>query len=194
MQRLLPRHENDKKTMKTFTQLAALAALAFALVTAPAHAQVLKLKPSVEHIDDVPTYLAALWPNERVNFYNSEVFAIFDGGNAFQDFWVFDLNNDGTLVVTLAAKTLQSPAAYWADYLAIYPDAGSTCEPSRWCNDLYFQYLAPLGYVRLPEFTFVPRKVSLRMENIPAGRYVMRIAGVTGLRRASYTGQLTLRN
>ena len=28
-------------------------------------------------------------------------------------------------------------------------------------------------YVRLPELEFVPHKVSLRMENLPAGRYVM---------------------
>jgi hypothetical protein len=45
----------------------------------------------------------------------------------------------------------------------------------------------------LPESEFVPRKVSLRVENLTSGRYIMRIAGVTGLRRASYTGQLTLR-
>jgi hypothetical protein len=82
---------------------AALAALAFALVTAPAQAQIVTLKPSVKHIDDVPTYLAALWPGERVNFYISDVFAIFDGNSTFQDYWVFDLNNDGTLVTARGA-------------------------------------------------------------------------------------------
>ena len=57
--------------MKAFTHLAAFGAFAFATVTAPAQAQIVTLKPSVEHLDDEPTYLAALWPGERVNFYNT---------------------------------------------------------------------------------------------------------------------------
>lgn len=174
----------------TLRSFAALAALTLAALAAPAHAQILTLKPSVKHIEDTPTYIAALWPGQRVNFYDSDLFEIFDANSSWASFWVFDINNTGTLDLTISSQSLKTYPE--GAFLSIGPAPNAVCYPNRWCPDLY-----PLGEsiarIQLPGSAFVPRKVSLRIENIPYGRYVMALSGITGPRRASFTGQMTLR-
>ena len=105
---------------------------------------------------------------------------------------MFDVNNQGTLDITIASQTLMTHPD--GGFLSITPDPRAVCYPDRWCPDLFFYGTESIARIQLPGSEFVPRKVSLRIENIPYGRYVMAMGGITGPRRASYTGQMTLRN
>jgi hypothetical protein len=134
-----------------------------------------------EYGDDAGTYLGAYNPStfDLGTFQHSDVSA--DNGNltAFEDFWVFDLNPGGNGSVS-ADFTANTGISNFVGEL--WSDGGSTCGGSD-CS-------AIVPGALIASVSSTDRRWEI-IENLPAGRYIIRVTGTTnGIGTSAYTGQL----
>jgi hypothetical protein len=142
-------------------------------------------------------YLGAYWPHDRAGFGNREIVSNLrdlgygDGqSRGFDDYWVFDLNDDASVTLTVDTKGTLYPAPGYPPHFAveIYPDTGSVCGEFR-CD------------ISLPDFVGGPivsheskRRWTASTPLLPPGRYIIRIAGETAAAgESAYTAKLRVR-
>lgn len=138
-------------------------------------------------------YLGAYWPGDIGTFKNTKIVADYaarfgagTGHNAeFDDHWAFDLPAGGSvaMVMSTAAATRLDPN--WA--IQIFDDAGTLCDATRCTTIAYDENVA-----RVILWGFAT-KFTVNTTKLPAGRYVIRIAGGTrATGESAYTGSLKI--
>jgi hypothetical protein len=178
-------------TLNTFTRITSLSALA--LLSTAARAEVVCNNCEFQHVYR-GTYIGAFWPGDRATFGDRNIVADLKsqgyGGNSwsFQSLWVFDLNTTAGGTFSLSTKAITALAPSNTFDIEIYEDGGSTCDATR-CSTVNFSFdnmkLIMSGFVSAWSTTFYP---------LTAGRYVIRISGVTRpTGEAAYTGRLIIR-
>lgn len=175
--------------MKTMTLAALVAALAFST----AEAAPPKVPPGVGYEGYHATYLGDFWPKED-KYFNDELLWWRVGADAFSgQFWVFDLNDDATITVKIQPTALKAPAEFeHNEVLAIFEaDATTDCNPSV-CNTFGYDVEAALGWVAFSPNAPLPNRVALKVENLPPGRYIVRVQSVTSATAGKYLGKLTV--
>lgn len=112
-------------------------------------------------------YLGDYWIRDNATFANREIPDEIGGSTGFDNYWVFDLNTNGAVAITIDTKaSLVQPFS-----VEIYLDAGSTCTPTR-CSIALPDFNNPI--VSKSAATKWTAKVAL-----PAGRYLIRVAAET---------------
>lgn len=133
------------------------------------------------------SYAGAYWPGDKGTFGNRAIKANlvqlgFPNATSFDDYWVFDLNNNARVTLTVNGK-LGGPHFN----VQIFPDTGSFCDATR-CN------------ISFPDFeTQIVRADATRHWNattpvLPPGRYIIRIAANTRVAgESSYSGTIVVK-
>jgi hypothetical protein len=116
-------------------------------------------------------------------FQNSNVGEDVGASTAFEDFWVFDLAPGGSGSISADFTMFTGISGFHGELYA--DNGGTTCAASD-CSAIDITLGAPL---------FSEGSVNRRWEiiamTLPAGRYILRVAGTTNARSTSvYTGQL----
>jgi hypothetical protein len=175
--------------MKTILSTAAFAALT--LLAVPADAETVCNNCEYPH-NFRGGYLGAFGSGDRATFGDRNIAANRrDQGCdvaecSFQNLWVFDLLNDAGGVFSLNTKAATALNPHFN--VEIYEDGGSICDATR-CSEVTFSF----DNMKLIMSGFV-HSWSTNLYPLPAGRYVIRINGVTRpTGEAAYTGQLSVR-
>ena len=135
------------------------------------------------------SYAGAYWPGDKATFGNRNLVADFTqqygsgNGRSFDDYWVFDLNNNARVTLTVNGSKLAGP--HFA--VQIFADTGSFCD-ARACNISYPDFASPI----------VTGSVTKRWNEttpvLPPGRYAIRIAATSRLSgESSYSGTLVVK-
>jgi PEP-CTERM motif len=163
--------------------LAGVAAAAVLALGCPA-AQAALVCAGCEYGDQDATYLGAYNPDnfDFGTFQHSDVALEPDVGpnTAFEDFWVFDLDPAGSGSMSADFTMLTGIAGFIGE---LYMDGGSVCAGSD-CSSVVLG--APVD-----SSASANRRWEIIAMTLPAGRYIIRVAGTTNARSTSaYTGQL----
>jgi hypothetical protein len=131
--------------------------------------------------DSAGTYLGSYNPGtfDLGTFQHSDVGP--DNGNltAFEDFWVFDLNPGGNGSISADFTANTSISNFMGE---LWTDGGSDCAGSD-CSSIVPGVLIASGDATARRWEII--------ENLPAGRYIIRVTGTTnGIGTSAYTGQL----
>ena len=136
-----------------------------------------------EYGDDVGTYLGSYNPTtfDFGTFNHSDVGIDEGPSTAFEDFWVFDLDPGGTGSISADFTAFTAIAGFQGELYA--DNGGTTCTGSD-CSAI------DLGALLASEDS-VNRRWEIIEDNLPAGRYIIRVTGTTNANSTSaYTGQL----
>ena len=136
-----------------------------------------------EYGDDVGTYLGSYNPTtfDFGTFNHSDVGIDEGPSTAFEDFWVFDLDPGGTGSISADFTAFTAITGFHGELYA--DNGGTTCTGSD-CSAI------DLGALLASEDS-VNRRWEIIEENLPAGRYIIRVTGTTNPNSTSaYTGQL----
>ena len=113
-------------------------------------------------------------------FQHSDVGLDVGPNTAFEDFWVFDLDPAGSGSVSADFTMLTGIAGFLGE---LYMDGGSVCAGSD-CSSVVLGAL-------IDSSASANRRWEIIAMTLPAGRYILRVAGTTNARSTSaYTGQL----
>ena len=167
--------------MKIKNLLAGVVALG-ALGLGVQSAQAALICQGCEYGDDEGTYLGSYNPGafDFGTFQHSDVGQDVGPGTAFEDFWVFDLNPGGTGSISADFTAFTAITGFHGE---LYADGGSTCTGSDCSSIVLGSLLASEGSVN--------RRWEIIADNLPAGRYIIRVTGTTNPNSTSaYTGQL----
>ena len=135
-----------------------------------------------EYGDQPATYLGSYNPDtfDFGTFQHSDVGQDVGPNTAFEDFWVFDLDPAGSGSVSADFTMLTGITGFIGE---LYMDAGSVCAGSD-CSSVIRGAL-------IDSSASVNRRWEIIAMTLPAGRYIIRVAGTTNGRSTSaYTGQL----
>jgi len=136
-----------------------------------------------EYGDDVGTYLGSYNPTtfDFGTFNHSDVGIDEGPSTAFEDFWVFDLDPGGTGSISADFTAFTAITGFHGELYA--DNGGTTCTGSD-CSAI------DLGALLASEDS-VNRRWEIIEDNLPAGRYIIRVTGTTNPNSTSaYTGQL----
>jgi len=136
-----------------------------------------------EYGDDVGTYLGSYNPTtfDFGTFNHSDVGQDVGPSTAFEDFWVFDLDPGGAGSISADFTAFTAIAGFRGELYA--DNGGTTCVGSD-CSAI------DLGALLASEDS-VNRRWEIIEDNLPAGRYILRVTGTTNPNSTSaYTGQL----
>jgi hypothetical protein len=136
-----------------------------------------------EYGDDVGTYLGSYNPTtfDFGTFNHSDVGIDEGPSTAFEDFWVFDLDPGGTGSISADFTAFTAITGFHGELYA--DNGGTTCAGSD-CS------VIDLGALLATEGS-VNRRWEIIEDNLPAGRYIIRVTGTTNPNSTSaYTGQL----
>jgi len=136
-----------------------------------------------EYGDDVGTYLGSYNPTtfDFGTFNHSDVGIDEGPSTAFEDFWVFDLDPGGTGSISADFTAFTAITGFHGELYA--DNGGTTCAGSD-CSAI------DLGALLASEDS-VNRRWEIIEDNLPAGRYIIRVTGTTNPNSTSaYTGQL----
>ena len=136
-----------------------------------------------EYGDDVGTYLGSYNPTtfDFGTFNHSDVGQDEGPSTAFEDFWVFDLDPGGTGSISADFTAFTAITGFHGELYA--DNGGTTCTGSD-CSAI------DLGALLASEDS-VNRRWEIIEDNLPAGRYIIRVTGTTNPNSTSaYTGQL----
>lgn len=161
--------------------LAGVAAAAVLALGCPA-AQAALLCAGCEYGDQAATYLGAYNPDtfDVGTFQHSDVGQDVGASTAFEDFWVFDLDPAGSGSMSADFTMLTGIAGFIGE---LYMDGGSVCAGSD-CSSVVLGALVDSS-------ASANRRWEIIAMTLPAGRYIIRVAGTTNARSTSvYTGQL----
>jgi len=136
-----------------------------------------------EYGDDVGTYLGSYNPTtfDFGTFNHSDVGIDEGPSTAFEDFWVFDLDPGGTGSISADFTAFTAITGFHGELYA--DNGGTTCAGSD-CSAI------DLGALLASEDS-VNRRWEIIEDDLPAGRYIIRVTGTTNPNSTSaYTGQL----
>ena len=136
-----------------------------------------------EYGDDVGTYLGSYNPTtfDFGTFNHSDVGIDEGPSTAFEDFWVFDLDPGGTGSISADFTAFTAITGFHGELYA--DNGGTTCAGSD-CSAI------DLGALMASEDS-VNRRWEIIEDDLPAGRYIIRVTGTTNPNSTSaYTGQL----
>jgi len=136
-----------------------------------------------EYGDDAGTYLGSYNPTtfDFGTFNHSDVGIDVGPSTAFEDFWVFDLDPGGTGSISADFTAFTAITGFHGELYA--DNGGTTCAGSD-CSAI------DLGALLASEDS-VNRRWEIIEDNLPAGRYIIRVTGTTNPNSTSaYTGQL----
>ena len=136
-----------------------------------------------EYGDDVGTYLGSYSPTtfDFGTFNHSDVGIDEGPSTAFEDFWVFDLDPGGTGSISADFTAFTAITGFHGE---LYADNGGTTCAGTDCSAI------DLGALLASEDS-VNRRWEIIEDNLPAGRYIIRVTGTTNPNSTSaYTGQL----
>jgi len=136
-----------------------------------------------EYGDDAGTYLGSYNPTtfDFGTFNHSDVGIDVGPSTAFEDFWVFDLDPGGTGSISADFTAFTAITGFHGELYA--DNGGTTCTGSD-CSAI------DLGALMASEDS-VNRRWEIIEDNLPAGRYIIRVTGTTNPNSTSaYTGQL----
>ena len=136
-----------------------------------------------EYGDDAGTYLGSYNPTtfDFGTFNHSDVGIDEGPSTAFEDFWVFDLDPGGTGSISADFTAFTAITGFHGELYA--DNGGTTCAGSD-CSAI------DLGALLASEDS-VNRRWEIIEDNLPAGRYIIRVTGTTNPNSTSaYTGQL----
>jgi hypothetical protein len=136
-----------------------------------------------EYGDDVGTYLGSYNPTtfDFGTFNHSDVGQDVGPSTAFEDFWVFDLDPGGAGSISADFTAFTAITGFHGELYA--DNGGTTCAGSD-CS------VIDLGALLATEGS-VNRRWEIIEDNLPAGRYIIRVTGTTNPNSTSaYTGQL----
>jgi hypothetical protein len=140
------------------------------------------------------SYLGAYWPGDNGTFKNTRIVADMvaqlgpgmGNNRQFDNYWVFDLPAGGSvaMVFNTAAATRLQPS--WS--IQVFDDAGTLC------NATACQVIAYNENVGRAILWGLATKFTVNTVTLPAGRYVIRLAGGTrATGESAYTGSLTVK-
>ena len=158
----------------------AVVAAALALGMPAAQAAVVCM--GCEYGDQAGSYLGSYNPDafDFGTFQHSDVGVDVGPNTAFEDFWVFDLDPAGSGSVSADFTMLTGIAGFLGE---LYMDGGSVCAGSD-CSSVVLGAL-------IDSSASANRRWEIIAMTLPAGRYILRVAGTTNARSTSaYTGQL----
>jgi PEP-CTERM motif len=135
-----------------------------------------------EYGDQAATNLGSYNPDtfDFGTFQHSDVGLDVGPSTAFEDFWVFDLDPAGSGSVSADFTLLTGIAGFIGE---LYMDGGSDCAGSD-CSNVVLGGL-------IDSSASTNRRWEIIAMTLPAGRYILRVAGTTNARSTSvYGGQL----